>query len=170
MNLSSYVAKSLSAPVEVWTGIKISLYSAFAFLNIDLDVAYIIMWLMLVDTLTGIIKSLVVKKLKLPFAAFFTGILTKFVLLLIPMLVSLTAVGLGYEFKWVIESSLRLIVLSESISIFTNILSVKKREVIQNKDYLSLILTLIRGKLINMFEALAKDKFNNDENKDKDDK
>jgi hypothetical protein len=90
--------------------------------------------------------------------------------MLIPMLVSLTAMGLGYEFKWVIESALRLIVLSESISVLTNIISIKQRRNIQNKDYLSLILNIIRGWMMSMFDAISKDKFNHDENKDRDDK
>jgi phage-related holin len=170
MSLVVYLSKALSIPAEVWTLIKVSLYSLFAFLNVDVDVAHIIMWLMLVDTVTGIIKSIVVGKLMFAFKALYTGILTKFVLLLIPMLVSLTAMGLGYEFKWVIESALRLIVLSESISVLTNIISIKQRRNIQNKDYLSLILNTIRGWMIFMFDAISKDKFNHNENKDRDDK
>jgi len=166
MSLVVYLSKALSIPSEVWTAIKLGLYSLFAFLNVDIDVAHIIMWLMLIDTITGIIKSIVVTKLKLTFKALYTGILTKLVLLLIPMLVSLTAMGLGYEFKWVIESALRLIVLSESISVLTNIISIKQRRNIQNKDYLSLILNIIRGWMMSMFDAISKDKFNNDENKD----
>jgi phage-related holin len=170
MSLVVYLSKALSIPSEVWTAIKVGLYSLFAFLNVDLDVAHIIMWLMLIDTITGIIKSIVVGKLMFTFKAFYSGILTKFVLLLIPMLVSLTAMGLGYEFKWVIDSALRLIVLSESISVLTNIISIKQRRNIQNRDYLSLILNIIRGWMMSMFDAISKDKFNNDENKDKDDK
>ena len=167
MNLSLYLSKTLSLPVEIWTLIKVGLYSLFAFLNVDLDVAHIIMWLMLIDTLTGIIKSIVVGKLMFTFKAFYSGILTKFVLLLIPMLVSLTAMGLGYEFKWVIESALRLIVLSESISVLTNIISIKQRRNIQNKDYLSIILNIIRGWMMSMFDSISKDNFNHKKEDDK---
>jgi len=167
MNLSLYLSKTLSLPVEIWTLIKVGLYSLFAFLNVDLDVAHIIMWLMLIDTVTGIIKSIVVGKLMFTFKAFYSGILTKFVLLLIPMLVSLTAMGLGYEFKWVIESALRLIVLSESISVLTNIISIKQRRNIQNKDYLSIILNIIRGWMMSMFDSISKDNFNHKKEDDK---
>lgn len=172
MSLVVYLSKALSIPAEVWTLIKVGLYSLFAFLNVDLDVAHIIMWLMLIDTITGIIKSIVVGKLMFSFKALYTGILTKFVLLLIPMLVSLTAMGLGYEFLWVIESALRLIVLSESISVLTNIISIKQRRNIQNKDYLSLILNIIRGWMMSMFDIISKDKFNHkkEEEEDKDEK
>jgi len=167
MSLVVYLSKALSIPAEVWTLIKVGLYSLFAFLNVDLDVAHIFTWSMLIDTVTGIIKSILVGKLMFTFKAFYSGILTKFVLLLIPMLVSLTAMGLGYEFKWVIESALRLIVLSESISVLTNIISIKQRRNIQNKDYLSIILNIIRGWMMSMFDSISKDNFNHKKEDDK---
>lgn len=163
MTLTEFLSKTINTAPSTWESIKIALYAAFAFLNIDMNVTIIIGILMAIDTLTGIIKSIVLKKVKFTFRSFYSGILTKFVLLLIPMLVSLTALGLGYDFIYVTEAALRLIVLSESISIFTNIISIKQRKQIENKDYLSIILTSIRGWLIHIFDHTIKQP-----NKDKD--
>lgn len=132
--------------------IKLLLYSLFALLNVDIDVVHIIMWLMIIDTSSGIIKALKVNKLEFTFRGFYTGLMTKFIILLIPMTLALMALGLGYDFTWAVEAVLRLIILSEGISIFTNALSIKDNRVYKNKDYLSILLHWVRNKLTKIFE------------------
>jgi len=141
--------------------IKVALYSLFALLNVNLDIVHIIMWLMLIDTLTGIVKSLSINKIEFTFKAFYIGIMTKFIILLIPMTLALMALGLGYDFKWTVDAVLRLIILSEGISILTNTLSIKDNKAYRNKDYLSIILHWVRDGLIKLFDSTINKKDGN---------
>ena len=132
--------------------IKVFLYGLFAVLNVNLDIVHIIMWLMLIDTLTGIIKAIKISKLRFTFKGFYTGIMTKFIILLIPTTLALMGLGLGYNFKWAVDATLRLIILSEGISIFTNALCIKDNKIYDNKDYLSVLLHWIRDRLMKIFD------------------
>ena len=49
---------------EHWEQIKIPLYTLFAFLQVDIDIVHIIMWLMIIDTISGIAKAVIVDKIK----------------------------------------------------------------------------------------------------------
>jgi phage-related holin len=154
MELSTFLHKSINLTANAWNNIKISLYTIFAFLNIDIEIVEILFYLIIIDMVCGIIKSIVVKKLIFNFKDLYLGLLTKFVIILIPMLVSLTALGLGIEFIWVTELALRLLVLSESISILSNIISIKQRKEVANRDYLSLILNYFRNLFISLIDKI----------------
>ena len=143
---------------EHWEQIKIPLYGLFAFLNVDINVVHIIMWLMIIDTTSGVIKAIAVDKIKFTFEKFYIGIMSKFVLLMIPMALALMALGIGYDFNWAVQATLRLIILSEGISFFTNIVSIREKKVYENRDYLSIILNWVREKLIFIFDSTIKDK------------
>jgi phage-related holin len=136
-----------------WEPIKLALYGLFAFLNINIDIVNVIMWLMLIDTISGVIKTIIVDKIKFTFKNFYLGIMSKFVLLLIPITLALMALGIGYDFTWAVEAIIRLIVLSEGISIVTNTISIRENRVLKNKDYLSIILNWVRKNLISLFDS-----------------
>jgi phage-related holin len=140
-----------------WEHIKIPLYGLFAFLNVDIDVVNVIMWLMLIDTISGVIKAVAVDKIKFTFEKFYLGIMSKFVLLLIPITLALMALGIGYDFTWAVEATLRLIILSEGISFFTNIVSIREQKVYENRDYLGIILHWVRKNLISLFDSTIND-------------
>jgi len=143
---------------EYWEQIKIPLYALFAFLNVDINVVHIIMWLMIIDTTSGVIKAIAVDKIKFTFKKFYIGIMSKFVVLMIPMALALMALGIGYDFNWAVQATLRLIILSEGISFFTNIVSIREKKVYENRDYLSIILNWVRSQLISIFDSTIKDK------------
>jgi phage-related holin len=147
---------------QYWEQIKIPLYGLFAFLNINIDVVNVIMWLMLIDTISGVAKAVIVDKIQFTFKIFYIGIMSKFVLLLIPITLALMALGIGYDFTWAVEAVIRLIILSEGISFFTNIVSIREKKVYENRDYLSIILNWVRENLISIFDSTI-----NDKNKDK---
>jgi len=146
-----------------WEPIKVALYGLFAFLNVDIDVVNVIMWLMIIDTISGVIKAIAVDKIKFTFKKFYLGIMSKFVLLLIPITLALMALGIGYDFTWAVEAVIRLIILSEGISFFTNIVSIREKKVYENRDYLSIILNWVRGELISIFDSTINDKNKEDD-------
>ena len=146
---------------EFSEAIKVALYSLFALLNVNLDVVHIIMWLMLIDTISGVAKAVILDKVQFTFKKFYLGIMSKFVLLLIPITLTLMALGIGYDFTWAVEAVMRLIILSEGISIVTNTLSTKDKKVYSNKDYLSIILHWVRDRLIKLFDSTINKKDEN---------
>jgi phage-related holin len=141
-----------------WYYLKVYIFSLFAFLNINIDVVNVIMWLIIIDTISGLAKAVIVDKIQFTFKIFYIGIMSKFVLLLIPITLALMALGIGYDFTWAVEVTLRLIILSEGISIVTNIISVREKKVYENRDYLSIILHWVRKKLISIFDSTINDK------------
>jgi hypothetical protein len=68
------------------------------------------------------------------------------------------ALGIGYDFNWAVQATLRLIILSEGISFFTNIVSIREKKVYENRDYLSIILNWVRSQLISIFDSTINDK------------
>jgi phage-related holin len=142
---------------QYWEQIKVPLYGLFAFLNINIDVVNVIMWLMIVDTISGVSKAVILDKVQFTFNKFYVGIMSKFVLLLIPITLALMALGIGFDFTWAVEAVMRLIILSEGISFFTNIVSIRKKKVYENKDYLGIILHWVRKNLISLFDSTIND-------------
>lgn len=137
-----------------WGTIKVGIYTLFAFLNINIDIVNILCWLILIDIFTGFLKTMAVPALKFTFKELYIGLMTKLIIILIPMTLALVALGLGYDFRFIINSLLKMLIVSEGISIFTNAISVKKRRVVQNKDYLHIILVYIRNVLVKFFDNL----------------
>lgn len=134
------------------------LYVATAFLGIDMDIVKILMWLMLVDTIIGIIKSIKVNKIDFTFRNMYIGICAKFIILIIPFTLALVAIGVGYQFDIIAEVAIKMLILSEGISIFTNYLSIRENRIIKNKDYIAIILKFVRNKMMLIFDALKNNK------------
>lgn len=125
--------------------IKTALYLAFIFLNIDTDVVKILTWLMLIDTLSGIVKSLIISK-SFDFKLLFFGLCSKILVLLIPMTLALVAKGISktYDFTPVLDAVLRVLVVSEGLSIITNFYIIKTKKEVKNFDIISLLLSALR--------------------------
>ena len=144
MNLKTYIKKIDSPLAEFWLEFKVILYAIFAFLEIKADIVFILSILMIVDTFLGIVKSVYVSKLQFSFNRLLWGLVSKAGVLLVPIILALTAKGLGYDFKWLVEIVLKLLILSEGLSSITNILSIKDKKDIKNEDFISKILHTLR--------------------------
>lgn len=149
MKLSNYLSSLSGVLSEYWQEIKTIIYIAFAFLNIDMNTVKILSILMAIDTTLGVIKSMYLKELRFTFKKLLWGLVSKSTVLLIPMLLALVSLGLGYNFKWVMELVLKILIVSEAISSITNILSIKEEKNIENTDYVSRLLYTIRDSLKN---------------------
>lgn len=149
MKLSNYLSNFSGVLSEYWQEIKTIIYIAFAFLNIDMNTVKILSMLMAIDTTLGVIKSMYLKELRFTFKKLLWGLVSKSTVLLIPMLLALVSLGLGYNFKWVVELVLKILIVSEAISSITNILSIKEEKNIENTDYVSRLLHTIRDSLKN---------------------
>jgi len=154
MKFVDYVAQKTDWLADYWYEIKMVIYAVFAFLQIDLDIVKILSVLMVIDTILGVIKSLYINKLQFSFKVLLWGIVSKSTILLIPMILALVALVLGFDFKWLVEIVLKILVVSEGISSITNILSIKERKNIENTDYISKLLHGIRDTLNNIISKL----------------
>lgn len=125
--------------------LKTAIYLAFIFLNIDTDIVKILTWLMLIDSLSGIVKALIISK-SFDFKLLFFGLCSKILVLLIPMTLALVAKGISktYDFTPVLDAVLRVLVVSEGLSIITNLYVIKTKKEVKNFDIISMLLSALR--------------------------
>lgn len=137
---------------EYASELKMCIYAAFVFLNIDTDIVKILTYLMCLDTIFGFAKAIVMKE-NVSFGRMFYGLTTKFLVLLIPMTLALVGKGLkGYDFTPFIEIVLKVLVVSEGISIITNMYVIKTKKAVKNIDFVSMLLNSIRKGLTGLLK------------------
>lgn len=128
---------------DTYKPLKDFAYLIFIFLGMKTDVVKILFILMAFDTFLGIIKALRLGN-KVDIKVLLWGIAIKMLLLGIPMTVALMAKALTFDFYYFIVAVMNIIVVSEGISIVTNIISIKTRKEIKNEDYITMLLFAIK--------------------------
>lgn len=160
MKITSYLSETSEMLAYYWQEIKLVIYVIFGALSIDINIVKWLSVLMIVDTVLGSIKAVYVSKLKFTFRKLLWGIVSKATILAIPMILALVALALGFDFKWLVEIVLRILVISEAISSITNILSIKEKKNLENTDYISKLLHTLRSffarYLDKLFEKMEK--------------
>lgn len=132
--------------------VKAAIYGAFIFLNIDADIVHILTLLMLLDTVFGIAKAFVLGD-KISFKILFFGLTTKSLILLIPMTLALVGKGLkAYDFTPLVDVVLKILVVSEGLSIFTSMYSIKTKKRVENIDFVTMLLSSIRKGLMKLIQ------------------
>lgn len=137
--------------------IKTTLYLVFVFLNIDTDIVKILMLLMLIDTASGIVKSFIISE-NFSFKLLFFGVCSKVLVLLIPMTLALVGKGISktYDFTPLLDSVLRILVVSEGLSIITNFYVIKTKKIIKNFDIISMLLSALRRGMLAIINQTLK--------------
>ena len=138
--------------------LKALIYSTFIYLNLDVDVVKVLIWLMFIDTLSGILKALILDK-RFDFKVLFFGICSKLLVLLIPMVLALVGKGISktYDFVIVLECILKILVVSEGLSIITNFYVIKTKKEVKNIDVITLLLSTIRNLLLKIIKSTVKE-------------
>lgn len=136
--------KNLGIPIGIYKGIKALIYSLFIFLEIDINVFNILFILIISDMATGIIKSIRLKELKFTFSRMWSGFLAKMVLISVPMLVALIGKAFQGDFDLFLSGTIKAIILTEGISVLTNLMSIYKEKHFDNPDYLYQLMKTIR--------------------------
>lgn len=134
--------------------IKTTIYLVFVSLNIDTDIVKVLMYLMAFDTGSGILKSIALGE-KFNFKILFFGICSKIMILIIPMVLALVGRGISktYDFSPVLDSVLRILVISEGLSTITNFYVIKTKKEIQNIDIVTLLLSAIRKGMLSIINS-----------------
>jgi len=149
--------------------LKILLYSFFVYIKIEAEPILILTVLMLLDTLFGIVKTFKIDNTQFKFKKLITGFLSKIVMLALPMVVALIGKGLGYELTIFVGITIKLFIVSEGISIFSNAISIKTGKEVEDFDIITQALKAIREKLIKLasffFSQLKDEDIKKDKNK-----
>lgn len=135
--------------------IKVAIYSAFVFLNINTDVVRILLLLMFLDTCFGIAKSIKLK-IRISFGRLFEGLMSKTMCLLIPMVLALVGKGLGYDFKILPDTILKILIVAEGFSIITSFYVMRTGKQPADVDIITMLLNSIRKGLMSLISLWLK--------------
>lgn len=138
--------------------IKTLLYGIFIYLNISIEPVVVLTYLMLIDTILGSIKVLRINYTKFSFRELLIGFVSKFAFLLLPIGIALAGKGLHYDWRIVVEISIKILIVSEAISILSNMIAIKTKEEVADFDIITRFLKKLRNILITLGENLLKKK------------
>lgn len=139
--------------LEFLNELQIISYGFLTYLQIDAEIVKVLFYLMGMDTFLGIIKTIVLGRV-FSFKKLALGIISKLAVLLIPTALALMSIGLNYNFKWFVTVVMDLLIVSDGISIMSNIIAIKTKKEVENFDALTLILKSIRSRLIQLLKRL----------------
>lgn len=150
ISLTEYISSEMPWLVNF---VKFCFYGVFVYLDINQYQSSILLVFMAVDTLLGIGKA---GTLKIPIqrSVFWAGMFAKLVILIIPMLLALLGKGLGYDLKIIVDVVMKLLILNEFISCITNVLSIRTKSDIRNKDFITMMLHGLRNWGTRMAESM----------------
>ena len=133
--------------------LKLLLYGIFMYLEMDLEIVKVLFYLMVLDTFLGIVKTIVLNN-PFSFKKLALGFVSKLAVLLIPTALALMSKGLNYNFNWFVTIVMDLLIVSDGISIISNIIAIKTKKEVEDFDALTLILKSIRNRLIQLFKRI----------------
>lgn len=126
------------------------IYAGFAFLQIDKHLFNILLIFMILDTIAGLVKVLKVDKDKFSFKALMWGMCSKIGILIVPLLVALLFKGIGQEMGFGVELIIKILIVSEFISVISNVYTIKTGKQVKDIDVFSLLFKFIRCKAIKL--------------------
>lgn len=133
--------------------LKLLLYGVFMYLELDIEIVKVLFFLMVIDTFLGIVKSIVLNN-TFSFKKLALGFVSKLAILLIPVALALMSKGLNYNFKWFVTLVINLLIVSDGISVFSNILAIKTKKEVENFDAMTAALKTFRTFLIKNFKKI----------------
>lgn len=133
--------------------LKCLLYTFFLLINLNWDFVIILTALIVIDMFFGVVKSLFLDR-TISVKTFLSGLCVKLMFLIIPMVVAVLGMALGWDFKFFVDLAIRALVVNESLSIISNAISIKKKEEVKNIDIVSMFLNFIRKNAVENFVKL----------------
>jgi hypothetical protein len=130
-------------PFEPAIWIKTFIIMIFTFLEIRWEVTSLLAGLIMLDTITGVLK---VTRLNLGFriSELYWGLTTKMFILLVPHLIALIGKILGLDWIYLVNLIIYVMIANDFTSILSNILSVKNKRVYRNFDFITLLFNHIK--------------------------
>ncbi len=109
------------------------------------EAIYILTALMIVDTAFGFVKAM--KLGKTSSTKLTVGVVSKFILLLIPISISLAGIVTGINLKPMATGTINIMAMAELYSIIANAYSIRTGKVIQEHDAIALMLKKVKKTL-----------------------
>ena len=132
---------------------KTSLYILFVYLGIETGIVKVLFWMMVLDSVFGVIKALRLGQ-KFSFKILGWGMVTKLTMLVVPMVLALMGKGLSFDFNYFVVAVLNILIVNEGISCITNMISIKTGKKVENTDYITRLLEVVRKALAAMLHRL----------------
>jgi toxin secretion/phage lysis holin len=151
----------LNIPMEQFINqVKTFLYGIILYLQIDAEIARVLIYMIFLDMILGSVKAVLVPEMKFSLQTFWQGLIKKCVLLIIVMVLALTALGLGFaDFREMVSTVMKIMIVNEAISAFNSIRSIYAKKEHKSSDFISILIEKIEGfltkkmnQLINLFE------------------
>ncbi len=135
-----------TASTTFWVVVKNLAYIPMAFLGLSHENYTILAVLMVIDTVTGLIRSGIVHGTKtITSKNLSIGILSKLSLITIPLVIALAGKGVGLQITWLAKSALSMLILSECYSILGNIQSIRIKQDVHEFDAVNFVLEKVRN-------------------------
>lgn len=133
------------------------IYGAIIYLQIDTEVAKILVYLIIIDMSMGTLKSIVIKSMTFKMNVLITGMIKKAFLLIIIMVLALLGRGLGFDdFKMLLTILMKIMLVNETLSIFNSFRSIKDKKEYKSTDFISLIIDKVEKMLVYYMDKLMK--------------
>ena len=120
-------------------------YIPAIFFGLSTESYGILAFLMIVDTITGVIRAGVVhgwRSVNSHNLSF--GILSKMCLILVPVVVAVAGIGAGVDLTIIAKGALSVIILSEGYSVLGNVQSIRLKKDIAEFDAINFLLSRLR--------------------------
>jgi len=137
--------------VEYSNEFKLLFYGVFMYLEMEIEIVKVLFFLMVIDTFLGVTKTIVLNN-AFSFKKLALGFVSKLALLVVPMALALMSKGLNYNFKWFVTIVMDLLIVSDGISIISNVIAIKTKKEVENFDAMTRMLKAIRNGLIQLFK------------------
>ncbi|SDT47419.1 Bacteriophage holin family protein [Maribacter dokdonensis] len=138
---------------DLITKIELLLVAVLTYLGINKNAAGVLFLLMVLDTFAGGLKAIILKE-GFTFKKMAAGIASKLSVLVVPLTIALLGRGMSFDFSMFLLMIMNILLVGETFSILTNILSIKKRESIKNFDFITLVISTIRNSMYNIFKQM----------------
>jgi hypothetical protein len=154
--------KAMNNITIFWVYLKTGLYGLFVYLEIDIDMIKVLGVFLLIDTVSGILKTIRWNFKKFSFTRLLWGVVLKLGILIIPLIVAFLGKGLQYDLGFGVEISIKILILSELFSFAGNFYTLRTGIVLKDIDFISLALLSIRAgakkqidKLLKLIESMS---------------
>ena len=133
--------------------LSIALTPVFVYFGVNQEIFVILCSLLFLDGFLGGWKSHVLKNIKpekyteWKWNRFWWGISEKLLIAMIPFVVGALAITMSYDGKFLVDSCIKIMVVSETYSVLGNMYAIRNKKDVKRLDAISLLLQSIRGSL-----------------------
>lgn len=113
----------------------------------DINQLMILGWMIIFDFVTGLSKSYILN-IAITKKKMLDGIILKTVIFIIPLVMALLAKGIGLDAKEYLFWVISILIVAEGYGILGNIISIKDRKQVEEKDIVNIILHHFRNLML----------------------